>query len=153
MNTNPYCDLEDTNTEFNGNKVYRCKYCNLTLALENADTKMLCFKKMIDTQNLIKQSMGAADGNVVFTSPEKMKDTVLEQVLTEQKKVSEVSSETNMCSKEQIDHRLQICNSCEHYKENLCELCGCTIVREQNYQNKLSHKNASCPINKWGPVT
>ena len=61
-------------------------------------------------------------------------------------------SNDKICSKEQIDSRLAICQKCEYYKADACLLCGCSVVREQNFNNKLAHKNKACPINKWGPI-
>ena len=58
----------------------------------------------------------------------------------------------NLCSKEEIDYRLNICNNCEHYQNDSCLLCGCTVIRDKNYNNKLAHKNKSCPINKWTEI-
>jgi hypothetical protein len=57
-----------------------------------------------------------------------------------------------MCSKEQIDERLDICHKCEHFKDSSCLLCGCVVVRDKNFNNKLAHKRHACPINKWGPI-
>jgi hypothetical protein len=62
------------------------------------------------------------------------------------------NNEDNLCSKEQIENRLSICNTCEYFQNNSCLLCGCTVIREANHQNKLAHKDQSCPANKWGPI-
>jgi hypothetical protein len=64
-----------------------------------------------------------------------------------------INSDDQLCSKEQIEERLKICNACEHFKDNSCLLCGCVIVRDKNFNNKLAHKKHSCPINKWGPIS
>jgi hypothetical protein len=141
-----YCDMEDTDSFFNNKKVYKCKYCGLTLALEDPKTKMLCFKKMVDMQNLIHQANNSKE-ILVETTPEIMKDMVFESI--KQKDEPGLDS----CTDDQIQSRLDICNSCDHYKDNACDLCGCRIVRDNNYMNKLAHKSASCPINKWGPIT
>ena len=89
-------------------------------------------------------STGSANVNerVVLTIPQKTSGDA--------KQTSEVSHQP--CSEEQIDARLAICNTCEFYKDNSCLHCGCVIVRESNYMNKLAHKEQSCPINKWGPI-
>ena len=63
------------------------------------------------------------------------------------------SKSANMCSDEQISERLQICNSCEYYKDNSCMLCGCVVIRDANYTNKLAHKDQNCPIMKWKAIT
>lgn len=53
------------------------------------------------------------------------------------------------CSVEEIEERFAICSSCEHYKNNTCEKCGCYLVRSQIYMNKLAWKDQECPIGKW----
>ena len=145
---NAHCDMVDTGTLFNGIKVYKCSYCGLTLALENIDSPMLCFKKMVDIQNMIKSNAGIKEKDIIHTTPDKLKSTVFDTI-----KNASRQQDADTCSDEQIEDRLAICNGCEHYKEDACELCGCRIVRENNYMNKLSHKSAACPINKWGPIT
>jgi hypothetical protein len=145
MNT-AYCQMEDINTVFNDKKVYKCSYCGLTLAMDDPSTKMLCFKKMKDVQNLIHEANGSKE-ILVETTPDKLRDVVFDQI-----KQQNTPSEDS-CNDQQIKERLDICNGCNHYSNNACELCGCRIVRENNYMNKLAHKSASCPINKWGPIT
>lgn len=56
------------------------------------------------------------------------------------------------CSSEQIESRFAICASCEYYKNNSCEKCGCYLVRDQTYMNKLAWKNQECPIGKWKSI-
>lgn len=138
--------MEDINSLFNDKKVYKCKYCGLTLALDDPATKMICFKKITDMQNLIHQVNNSTEV-LVETTPETMKDMVFEHI--KQKDESGPDS----CTDDQIQSRLDICNGCDHYNDNACDLCGCRIVRENNYMNKLAHKSSSCPINKWGPIT
>lgn len=55
----------------------------------------------------------------------------------------------NLCSEEEIKNRHNICSSCEHYINNSCKQCGCSITRDRNYLNKLASKEESCPISKW----
>ena len=57
-----------------------------------------------------------------------------------------------MLPQEVIDSRLTICASCEHNKNNACELCGCQTTRQQTWMNKLAHATAVCPAKppKWG---
>jgi hypothetical protein len=159
---NPHCDLIDTNTYFNNKKVYQCNYCNIKIGLDSADTKMICFKKMQDFSLSIRK---ATDPNykehriTMVDDPSNMQNLVLERVIERSKEIAEEKNETiidnsekNMCSQEEISARLTICESCEHYQDNSCLLCGCRIVREVNHMNKLAHKDQSCPANKWGPI-
>lgn len=53
------------------------------------------------------------------------------------------------CSIDEIEHRFAICASCEYYKNNTCEKCGCYLVRDQVYMNKLAWKDQECPLGKW----
>lgn len=160
-----FCDFKDTDTEFNGLKVYKCSYCGLTLALENIDKPMLCFKKMIDVKNVLNYSTNSVFMGFDPISPTMMDGKVYDMISSKfisesgiepPKRYQEIvptEQEPDTCTDEQVNARLAICTTCEHYKDNMCELCGCKIVRENNYMNKLSHKSASCPINKWGPIT
>jgi hypothetical protein len=145
MNT-AYCDMEDINTIFNDKKVYKCKYCGLTLAMDDPSVKMLCFKKINDMQNLIHSANNSKE-ILVEATPDNMQEIIFDQIKRENQQPIDDS-----CTDDQIQSRLDICNGCQHYKENACELCGCRVVRENNYMNKLAHKSASCPINKWGPI-
>ena len=81
-------------------------------------------------------------------------DTVLNKYGTDKQKQSEerANDPHNMCSQDEIQHRLNICEKCEHYRDNSCVLCGCVVIREANYMNKLAHKDQQCPINKWSSI-
>lgn len=56
------------------------------------------------------------------------------------------------CTDDEINYRYNICKSCEHFQNNTCKLCGCNLVRERIYMNKLAWADQSCPIKKWGPI-
>lgn len=160
-----YCELEPLNKEFNNKPLYRCSICGLTIGLENPEAKILCFKKMDSLHTKINQLNGL--DNLVqpkhYDSEEQIKKDILEDILNNKhtdhnmtmtdpaNQINEDS--TNLCSEQEIESRLEICNKCEHYKDNSCLLCGCVIVRESNYKNKLAHKDQKCPIDKWGPIT
>ena len=55
----------------------------------------------------------------------------------------------DLCSEQTIDYRLSICQQCEHYSNSTCSQCGCSLVRDRNYMNKLAQKSEQCPIGKW----
>ena len=38
---------------------------------------------------------------------------------------------------------LNVCFSCDKYKDDFCQECGCII------QNIIGPKNQNCPIGKW----
>jgi hypothetical protein len=147
MNTN--CDFIDTNTLYNGKKIYECKYCGVKLVLDDPSTQMLCFKKMIDVKKSLYEEHNISYPKITDTTPDKIEQVIMDQIRTR----NDPDQNPELCNDEQIQDRLKICSSCEFYKNNLCELCGCTIVRENNYMNKLAHKSASCPDNRWGPIT
>ena len=42
-----------------------------------------------------------------------------------------------------VDTRREICNNCEHYKLNVCMLCGCFLP------GKIRLTPSRCPANKW----
>lgn len=154
-----YCDFIDTGKLFNNRKIYKCKYCNTTLALENPNSNIICFKRQneffdqIDNQTL-------EDKNKSFSqhieAKQDIKEVIKEDLYSKALKNVVVTNENtpdNLCSKEEIDARLKICQSCEYYQNDSCLLCGCTIIRDKNFNNKLAHKDKSCPVNKWVAIT
>jgi hypothetical protein len=156
-----YCDLQPLNTFYNNKPLFQCEYCGLTVGLESPDTKILCFKKMEDLSSKIHQ---IHTGDTTIASPihagsskAAMSDALLDQLAQDAKdkqhKETKYNHEDNLCSKEQIEERLSICNTCEYFQNSSCLLCGCTVIREANHKNKLAHKDQSCPANKWGPIS
>lgn len=161
-----YCEFIPTGQTFKGKKIYKCNYCGITLSLENPDAKILCFKKQNDffinmenqsrddeeklrTDYITKEQLPA------YLQNDSQKHLVTTQDDIDTHYVAEDSpnnNQSNLCTTEQVDSRLAICKGCKHFKDETCLLCGCTVVREANFNNKLAHKTASCPINKWGPI-
>lgn len=154
--SSPYCDFIDTNTVFNHKKVYQCEYCGLKLGLENENARILCFKKMQDFKASVQKLNDPTYSDPIHLKPDDiMQNVVLDEAIKKYGKSEPVKPDDpkNLCSDEQIQQRLQICSECDHYKDNSCLLCGCVVVREINYMNKLAHKDQKCPIDKWLPVT
>lgn len=153
-----FCDFIDTETTFKGKKIYECKYCKIKLTLENPDTKVLCFKKQRELENIVNPHIDPPIDNIksvddIMTIVQNSlyeKGPITEDAFNQSAKTGENSD--NLCSKEQIEHRMSICQTCEYFKENSCLLCGCNIVREKNYNNKLAQKNQHCPIYKWKEI-
>lgn len=155
-----YCDFEYTNQTFKNKKIYQCKYCNTKLALENPEANIICFKRQnqmfdeLDNQDR-SQNDKIESYHLKSDSNDEMKSLVKDHMLI---KASEMpvsiddNISDNLCSKEEIDNRLSICQNCEYYQNDSCLLCGCTVIRDKNYNNKLAHKNKSCPINKWTEI-
>ena len=160
-----YCEFEDTNTLFNNKSIYQCVYCGIKLLLEDPkNAKIMCFAKRDELNQLVLGSnhTKSIDG---LTS-DGMKKTAIDMVIKENGgtpvnsgnlasmiEAIKTSKSANMCSEEQINKRLEICNSCEYYKDNSCMMCGCVVIRDANYTNKLAHKDQSCPIMKWTKIT
>lgn len=156
--TSPYCDLTFTGQIFNDKKVYSCSYCSIKIGLDSPDTKMFCFKKIRDFSVSIKKNINPQSVSQVIDigENESVQDVILDRITKDYKEQQQIKANennpNNMCSEEQIESRLNICKSCEFYKDNSCMLCGCQIVRESNYMNKLAHKDQKCPADKWGPI-
>jgi hypothetical protein len=55
-----------------------------------------------------------------------------------------------MCDDAEIIRRHDICLTCEHLKDNACQLCGCPVSRASGYVSKLSWADQECPAGKWG---
>jgi hypothetical protein len=156
-----YCDFEYTNQTFNNKKIYKCKYCSTRLALENPESNIICFKRQneifdeLDNQDRLSKDK-IESYHLSSNNNDEMKQVVKEDMYTKASEMPTVSLDDNapdnLCSKEQIDNRLSICQTCEYYQNDSCLLCGCTVIRDKNYNNKLAHKNKSCPINKWTEI-
>lgn len=160
-----FCDFEDTGVLHNGRKVYKCKYCNMQLAMDNPSTKVMCFAKKRELDAMVNPNTmqpidGITDKNKIIEIATQQildKGNLTEQTFDTQNMMLEhqkrmADHENNMCSKEQIDTRMAVCQKCEYFKENSCLLCGCNVVRERNYNNKLAKKNQHCPIFKWKAI-
>lgn len=170
-----FCDFVDTGKTFLSRHIYRCQYCGIELSLENPNTNITCFKKQIDMHySVIKKSLSE---NPIYTGVDFGPDSELaeafgmsdhgdsrsnKEIISSSKNLSKEPEQTvdeqaqsqksELCSKQEIDQRMEICNTCEYYQEDACILCGCRIVREKNHQNKLANKNAVCPAGKWGVI-
>lgn len=63
--------------------------------------------------------------------------------------ISELEKTGLGCSEEEVQRRFAICESCEFFQDHSCSKCGCRIVRNREFKNKLLWKNEQCPLNKW----
>ncbi len=64
--------------------------------------------------------------------------------------VSHVAAGMPMCDDAEIIRRHDICLTCEHLRDNACQLCGCPVARVAGYVSKLSWADQECPAGKWG---
>lgn len=55
-------------------------------------------------------------------------------------------------TRQQIENRLAICNACEHFKDDRCELCGCRCGNRKQFLNKLAWSDQTCPDGRWEAV-
>jgi hypothetical protein len=159
MINSTYCELKPLDSYYNNKPLYKCDYCGLTVGLENPETQILCFKKMEEIAGLIHSVHTNQNKNDIFhiNETESLKGSILEKIEQDSTTKtspsnSNIENENNICSQEQIEQRLSICKECEYYKNDSCLLCGCVVVRDSNYQNKLAHKDQKCPADKWGVV-
>lgn len=154
-----YCEFEDTGKKFKDKKIFKCSNCELEIALEDPNVNIICFKQSKDILNQFR--LGDDESSIkkeqLFTTPQQAAEFISKQasdVLTNQSTTSQpYKPEDVLCKESDIQARLSICRKCEYYKDDSCMLCGCVIVREKNYMNKLANKQASCPDNRWGPIT
>jgi hypothetical protein len=158
MINDTYCDLKPMNTFFNNKPLYKCEYCGLTVGLEIPETKILCFKKMEDIANKIHQVHTGTKSSIDHVAENQtISDVILDKITDhsreESLKAQNHNKDENLCSSEEIENRLKVCNSCEYFQNNSCLLCGCTVIRDANHKNKLAHKDQKCPADKWGPIS
>lgn len=116
---------------------YKCRTCGTTIAnFEGSDyPTLICYAKVNEY------------------NPEEYGIRITHIDQNDEPKIDPASQkieDLKKCSLEEIEQRFQVCNSCEFYKNNTCEKCGCYLVRDQVYMNKLAWKDQSCPIGKWG---
>ncbi len=143
-----YCEFKDTGLTYNQRKVYQCEVCGIQLAMDDPQkSKVMCFKKQQQFYSLVSGE-DIEQNNIL---PENLEKESIRRVLENNSKNNQNNQE-DLCSQEQINNRLEICKKCSYYQNDICLMCGCTVVRETNYRNKLAKKDQSCPINKWGPV-
>lgn len=138
-----YCDLIFTGKTFNGKKIYKCEKCGLEAGLEDPNTNILCFNQALDAYKAEYAAIKSEQENV---------DNLYEQDIINSQRNDIENLQQDLAPKEEIERRMEICKKCEYYKDDSCMLCGCRVVRDKNYQNKLANKNANCPDNRWGPI-
>lgn len=51
---------------------------------------------------------------------------------------------------EEVIQILQLCETCEHYSDGRCMVCGCRLNNGSNaFTNKLRMKSLACPKGMW----
>ena len=76
---------------------------------------------------------------------------LLKQVKTYAKAVAKhIATGMETRTDEEVINLLQICETCEHFSEDRCTICGCRLNNSKNaFANKLRMKSQSCPEGKW----
>lgn len=54
-----------------------------------------------------------------------------------------LNDDSIMCTLDEKNERLKICQSCSLLQNDICEKCGCLI------DVRASYKDADCPMGKW----
>jgi hypothetical protein len=161
---NPYtmtCDFKRI-AEFK----YKCIYCEMEVTSYNAGYPvMLCNKKLLHYGSMEQYGM-MLQPVANEPPPPSLPDTIEEKPKKEKKIPGIISKILNFgkaatkhavagspkCTEKEIAERYNICKSCEFFSDNTCTKCGCNLVREQVYMNKLAWADQSCPIGKWKAI-
>jgi hypothetical protein len=148
-----YCEFQETGEIFKNKKIYKCNNCGLILSLENPEAKILCFPyaTSLFTQE-VSNGKPEVLKNAQIVNNNNDITKIMSNVIDESHKPKADDHLDGLCSQQDIEKRLSICKQCNYYKDDACMLCGCHIVREKNYKNKLANKHANCPDGRWGPI-
>lgn len=119
--------------------------------------KMVYKKRLMDRAHLENKIAPNKDNTaakeVIDKQAEKMADDYIYGKQNDKEIVDpRIAQKEDMCTQEEINSRLAICDTCEYYENNSCLQCGCAISRNAVYSNKLAMKSKSCPIGKWKAI-
>lgn len=136
---------------------YRCNSCGILISYSGLEKPIMICPRKINLNDPAKygitvSSIHKEDKRVepLSTQPPSLMDKVLNFTKAATKHALAGSPK---CTDAQIHQRYEICKGCEFFQNNICTKCGCNLVREKIYMNKLAWADQSCPIGKWGPVT
>jgi hypothetical protein len=159
---NPY-DITCSFTKIAEHK-YKCIYCGLEITSYDLEYPVItCNKKLAHFGPLEQYGMQLQ----LISNEEEQPVTTQEN--NDQKKTSApglISKIFNFgraatkhavhgspkCTEKEIAERYNICKSCDFFQNNICTQCGCNLVREKVYMNKLAWADQSCPIGKWKAI-
>lgn len=138
------------------NDEYRCKNCGMKISYKGLEKPiMLCLQKIKNNDpeqfGIRVLSTETQDRKVeeIPTEP----PSLMQRVINFSKAAASHAMAGNpKCTDAQIQERYDICKTCEFFKNNICTKCGCSLVREKIYMNKLAWADQSCPVGKWGPI-
>lgn len=139
-----------------GPEEYRCQTCNIGISYRGIEKPIMICPQKISVNN--PEQFGITMTNV-HSEDKKVEEIPSEPPSLMQKVMNFSKAAANhavaggpKCTDEQIQERYNICVSCEFFKNNICTKCGCNLVREKIYMNKLAWADQSCPVGKWGPT-
>lgn len=150
MELNIYCEY----TKDNNSNLFQCVHChrvvgehnragNICPVLIDKEAKNNGVVKLVETK-IVSQETGEEISD--------WWDTTVSPYVPEQSVPQNDPGHRKQCTKEQIEERMNICQSCPFYENNTCLKCGCSLSRDQVYMNKLNWADQSCPIGKWGAI-
>lgn len=61
-------------------------------------------------------------------------------------------SNEKICTQKEIEDRFSICRYCEFFNNNSCDKCGCPLMRDNVFAQKLRLANEECPIGRWSKI-
>lgn len=141
---------------------YKCQLCDKIITSYDPEPPTMLCNYLINynspsafgyiyNENEPKQAETAQENS----KPENIKQpTLVDKAINFSKAAVQHAMKGNpKCTDDEINYRYNICKSCEHFQNNTCKLCGCHLVRDRIYMNKLAWADQSCPIKKWGPIS
>jgi hypothetical protein len=138
---------------------YKCVYCGTKITSYELDHPVLLCSKKLDYYGppeqfgLILEDVEPKAQEILEEKPNHKMPGFIDKVIGFGKAATQHLAKGNpKCTEEQIAERYDICKSCEFFQNNICAKCGCNLVREQIYMNKLAWADQSCPIGKWKAV-
>lgn len=134
---------------------YRCNTCGILISYSGLEKPIMICPKKMSLNNPENYGIRVSEVEVQDKKVETplQPPSLMEKVLNFTKSATKHAlAGSPKCTDEQIHYRYNICTQCEFFKNNTCTKCGCNLVREKIYMNKLAWADQSCPVGKWGPV-
>lgn len=147
------CDFVRT-----GHNEYRCNTCGIAISYTGLEKPVMICPQKISLNNPTEYGITLSSTESTEQKQETKEipvepPSLMQKVLNFTKAATKHAMAGNpKCTDEQIHHRYNICKQCEFFKNNTCTKCGCNLVREKIYMNKLAWADQSCPVGKWGPI-
>lgn len=134
---------------------YRCATCGISIFYEGIEKPVLICSKKMNLNNPADYGIRVSSIDYTDKKVEEIPEppSFMEKVLNFTKAATKHALAGNpKCTNEQINERYNICSQCEFFQNNTCTKCGCALLRDKIYMNKLAWADQSCPVGKWGPI-